>query len=136
MKYKIPHSFLDKFTEVSGRNYSSDGRSHVETLAYLLGHETANEIIATDLVFPDQRGHLDHVDDEGNTFWSVSRVVVFYYKYFDGIKVQGPTHLALRRILLVGEYVHLIVCHTFYVWNLKFCIQYNFQISNQISVAF
>ena len=71
MKYKIPRSFLDKFTEVGGRNYADDGSGrHLETLAYLLGHEkTSNdgigEVLATALVFPDQRGHLSHVDDEG-----------------------------------------------------------------------
>ena len=68
MKYKIPHSFLDKFTEVAGRNYAADGK-HLETLAYLLGHETATgDVIATSLVFPDQVGHLSQVDDRGNTY--------------------------------------------------------------------
>ena len=67
MKYKIPHSFLDKFTEVGGRNYAADGK-HLETLAYLLGHETATgDVIATSLVFPDQVGGLSQVDDKGKT---------------------------------------------------------------------
>ena len=92
MKYKIPRSIVDKFTEVGGRNYASDGSGkHVETLAYLLGHETAGEVIATALVFPDQRGHLDHVDDEGKHFPVSRRRSVlptsfeFAMSYFNGL---------------------------------------------------
>ena len=65
MKYKIPHSFREKFTEVGRRNYAADGK-HLETLAYLLGHETTTgDVIATCLVFPDQVGGLSQVDDKG-----------------------------------------------------------------------
>ena len=67
MRYKIPHSFLGKFTEVAGRNHAVEAGKHVETLAYLLGHDAANgDVIATCLVFPDQVGHLSQVDDKGN----------------------------------------------------------------------
>ena len=66
MRYKLPNQFIHEFLEVGGKNYSTkeDG-TRLETMAFLLGHEELDEIIATHLVFPDQEGFASHVDDKG-----------------------------------------------------------------------
>ena len=65
MMYIIPQDLLKKFQAVSAYNFSVNGR-HVETLAYLFGHEEDGNLIGTHLVFPQQDGTCSRVDDKGN----------------------------------------------------------------------
>ena len=67
-KYKIPLKLINEFVQISGKNYSTiQSDQHVETLALLLGHGEA-EITATNLVFPDQIGSSNQVEDKSKCF--------------------------------------------------------------------
>ena len=63
--YIIPQDLLRQFQAVSANNFSVNGR-HVETLAYLFGHEVDGYLVGTHLVFPQQDGTCSRVDDKGN----------------------------------------------------------------------
>ena len=63
--YFIPQDLLRKFQVISGNNCSSNGR-HIETLAYMLGHEADGNLIGTHLIFPEHNGTSSRVDDRGN----------------------------------------------------------------------
>ena len=69
MKRKqIPQELIGRFLEVASNNKAEDGR-HIETLAYLIGYKQKNgTIVATELVFPAQKGSSIHVEDEGKSF--------------------------------------------------------------------
>ena len=62
--YVIPSDLLRLFREVSARNRSQDGR-HLETLAYLFGHKSDQNLIGTHLIFPEQESTCSRVDDKG-----------------------------------------------------------------------
>ena len=65
--YIIGSDLLSEFSKVAGNNRDQNGL-HVETLAFLLGYfdtEVGN-VIATDLIFPNQHGQAHKVDDQGN----------------------------------------------------------------------
>ena len=62
--FKIPGSIIRQFVEMSSKNISTDC-GHIETLAFLIGYEIDNEVIATELVFPKQDGTPIKVDDLG-----------------------------------------------------------------------
>ena len=64
--YLIPQEVFNIFESVSARNKSKDGR-HIETLAYLVGHKSNGDFIGTHLVFPEQEGRCDSVDDKGKS---------------------------------------------------------------------
>ena len=51
--YLVPGDLLRKFQTFSASNRSANGR-HIETLAYLIGHELDGNLIGTHLVFPEQ----------------------------------------------------------------------------------
>ena len=55
--YIIPQDLLKKFQAVSAYNFSVNGR-HVETLAYLFGHEEDGNLVGTHLVFPQHAAEL------------------------------------------------------------------------------
>ena len=61
--YKIPSLMLELFSKEALKNKC--GTSHLETLALVVGKKEGDEIIATELVFPDQTCHLTTVDDKG-----------------------------------------------------------------------
>ena len=61
---KIPGAIISQFVEISSKNISTDC-GHIETLAFLIGNEIDNEVIATELVFPKQDGTPIKVDDLG-----------------------------------------------------------------------
>ena len=67
MKYKIPDKLKLKFLAVGQKNYSKINPSdHVETLALLIGQKSSDEeITVTHLVFPDQVGQTDSVEEKG-----------------------------------------------------------------------
>ena len=65
MKYNLPEHLIEKFVEVSSKNYAQNNPSHVETLALVIGHESRSAITISHLVFPDQECHSDHVIDKG-----------------------------------------------------------------------
>ena len=67
MMYIIPSHLLKIFREVSARHRSPDSR-HVETLAFLFGHKSDKNYIATHLIFPEQEGTCSRVDDKGMFF--------------------------------------------------------------------
>ena len=68
MKYQIPHKVLQEFLALSAKNFSKEDHGHIETLAYLVGHNSGRHIIITDIIFPDQEGFPGHVDDRGKPF--------------------------------------------------------------------
>ena len=65
MKYKLPKHLIKKFVEVSSKNYAHNNPIHVETLALMIGQKSRSAISVTNLVFPDQECHSDHVIDKG-----------------------------------------------------------------------
>ena len=64
-KYKIPEAFINCFHKEAAKNKSLTSKRHLETLAFLIGVKNENEITATDLIFPKQRGNSALVVDEG-----------------------------------------------------------------------
>ena len=61
----IPEELFREFHKVSSRNKSLLDGQHVETLAYLVGYQSNDDFIGTDLVFPTQSATSSHVDDRG-----------------------------------------------------------------------
>ena len=61
MKYKIPEKVFNDFEYIGGRNYSTKDHKHIETFAYLIGEEESNEIVVTELIYPDQDGHPSQI---------------------------------------------------------------------------
>ena len=59
------YSGKQNVTFVAVKNVSTQDGQHLETLAFLLGYSDNDNLIATDLVFPKQRGQAHKVDDEG-----------------------------------------------------------------------
>ena len=68
--YIIPADLLRIFRDVSANNYSSTNGKHVETLGFLLGYKSEDNLIATDLIFPQQDATCSRVDDKGKQFFS------------------------------------------------------------------
>ena len=66
--YIIPGELLRKFRDISSNNYSSNGR-HIETLGFLLGYKSDDNLIATDLILPQQDATCSRVDDKGKLFF-------------------------------------------------------------------
>ena len=64
--YLIPLEVIQHFGSVSGNNKSDSGQ-HIETLAYLIGYKSNDDFIGTHLVFPEQEGRSDSVDDKGKS---------------------------------------------------------------------
>ena len=62
--YLIPFQVIKQFELVASENYSSDGE-HVETLAYLVGYRSNENLIGSHLIFPEQEGSSNSVDDLG-----------------------------------------------------------------------
>ena len=69
MTYQIPHKVLKEFLALSAKNFSKEDHGHIETLAYLVGHNSGRHITITDIIFPDQEGFPGHVDDRGKPFF-------------------------------------------------------------------
>ena len=65
MNYKIPEKVFNDFEDIGGKNYSTKDHKHIETLAYLIGEESSNEIVVTELIYPDQDGEPSHVKSKG-----------------------------------------------------------------------
>ena len=63
--YIIAKELVKKFLEVASKNLSSQDQKHVETLAYLVGYSEEDNIIATHLIFPDQKCLPGAVIDKG-----------------------------------------------------------------------
>ena len=61
---KIPKAVQESFLQVARYNKDKDGRM-IETLAFLMGYETEEDLIATSIVFPSQSGDAGRVTDEG-----------------------------------------------------------------------
>ena len=57
MDYKIPEKVFNDFEYIGGRNYSTKDHKHIQTFAYLIGEEEGNDIVVTELIYPDQDGH-------------------------------------------------------------------------------
>ena len=64
--YIIGSDLLSEFVKIAAKNRDQNGH-HVETLAFLLGYfdSEVGNIIATDLIFPNQHGQAHKVDDQG-----------------------------------------------------------------------
>ena len=57
MDYKIPEKVFNDFEYIGGRNYSTKDHKHIQTFAYLIGEEKENDVVVTELIYPDQDGH-------------------------------------------------------------------------------
>ena len=77
MKIIIQENFIEDFMKVAKHNLSVGDNQHVETLAYLLGHESEGNLIATELIFPKQEGSAVMVLDQGK-FTIIGVVFVMY----------------------------------------------------------
>ena len=64
--YLIPLEVIKQFGSVSAKNKSNGGK-HIETLAYLVGYKSNDNFIGTHLVFPEQEGTGNRVDDKGKS---------------------------------------------------------------------
>ena len=62
--YKIPTKVLESFSDICIHNVDSNG-SQVETLAILIGYKDKEDLVATEIVFPQQIGSSTHVEDKG-----------------------------------------------------------------------
>lgn len=62
--YIIPEELIREFCQVSANNLQ--GGKHVETLGFLFGHKSHDNLIGTDLIFPEQEATCSQVDDKGN----------------------------------------------------------------------
>ena len=75
MRYKIPHTVLTTFLEHAVNNFAANDNAgsshlphhgyHIETLAFLVGIQDGEEILATEIIFPKQFGTSGHVEDLG-----------------------------------------------------------------------
>ena len=65
MNYKIPEKVFNDFEYIGGRNYSTKDHKHIQTFAYLIGEEEGNDIVVTELIYPDQDGKTCHVNSKG-----------------------------------------------------------------------
>ena len=65
MKIIVQQNFIEEFLKVAKNNLSVGDNLHVETMAYLLGHESEGNLIATELIFPKQEGSAVMVLDQG-----------------------------------------------------------------------
>ena len=66
MNLKIPEKVFNDFEYIGGRNYSTKDHKHIQTFAYLIGEEeSSNEIVVTELIYPDQDGYPSHVNTKG-----------------------------------------------------------------------
>ena len=60
----IPEDVLREFHKVSSDNCSDTGR-HKESLAYVIGYKLDDNLVGTDLIFPEQEATCSRVDDKG-----------------------------------------------------------------------
>ena len=63
--YIIPEELIREFRKVSANNFSEEG-GHVETLGFLVGYKQDDNLIGTNLIFPEQEATFSRVDDNGN----------------------------------------------------------------------
>ena len=64
--YLIGPDLIPQFIKIARKNISDQDGRHIETIAFLLGYAQDNNLIATDLIFPNQHGQGHKVDDAGN----------------------------------------------------------------------
>ena len=67
----IPKAVQNEFLIRARSNRDEAGRQ-IETLAFLMGHETEREIVATSILFPVQTGNSARVTDEGENSINLS----------------------------------------------------------------
>ena len=63
----IPKAVQAEFLLRAKANKDAAGRL-IETLAFLMGHETEQGVVATSILFPVQSGAAAQVTDEGGIF--------------------------------------------------------------------
>ena len=64
MRYFWPQKVITTFLYHAVNNHDEDGR-HIETLAFVSGRRDGDDVTATDIMFPQQEGSSEHVDDAG-----------------------------------------------------------------------
>ena len=62
--YIIPEELIREFRRVSANNCSEDG-GHIETLGFLIGYKSNDNLVGTDLIFPEQEATCSRVVDNG-----------------------------------------------------------------------
>ena len=65
MRYFLPQKAITAFLSHAVNNFSDSDLKHIETLAYLFGNKSEDEVTVTDIIFPEQKGSSGHVDDLG-----------------------------------------------------------------------
>ena len=74
--YFIPEDLLREFRKVSSDNCSNTGR-HVETLAFLIGYKLDDDnLVGTDLIFPEQEATSSRVDDKGTVRYKSEKYIM------------------------------------------------------------
>ena len=63
MKYFLPQKSITAFLSHAVNNFSAS--KQIETLAYLFGKKSEDEVTVTNIIFPEQKGSPSHVDDLG-----------------------------------------------------------------------
>ena len=70
MKYFLPQRVVKTFLSHAVGNLSREDSRHIETLAFLIGRKSGNDLTVTDIIFPQQKGNSDRVDDIGIKHWN------------------------------------------------------------------
>ena len=67
MRYLLPQKAITAFLSHAVNNFSGSKSEQIETLAYFFGKEseTEDEVTITYIIFPEQKGSPNHVDDLG-----------------------------------------------------------------------
>ena len=74
--YIIPEDLIREFRKVSSDN-CSDTRRHVETLGFLIGYKLDDDnLVGTDLIFPEQEATCSRVDDKGTVQYKLEKYIV------------------------------------------------------------
>ena len=68
--YIIPEELIQTFQQVSASNFHNG--KHVETLGFLFGYKSNENLVGTDLIFPEQEATCSRVDDKGK-FTKISK---------------------------------------------------------------
>lgn len=82
--YKIPNQIIQEFCQVALNN--KDTRGHIETLGLITGVWSGKDLIAKELIFPQQKGSASYVEDLGNNMF-------FYYYSHIIYCTQGIDHI-------------------------------------------
>ncbi len=116
-KIKVPDKVQTAFLNVARGNRDKDG-TLIETLCFLVGHETKDNLIVTDIVFPVQEGNGGKVDDcgicgEDSSLWMRFKSPAGQL-HGDNFRISAWVHSHVRGALCGFSSVDV---HTQYMYN-------------------